>query len=318
MQDYLIRRFLLGIFTVWLVAAMIFILLRVLPGDVVTAMLGSEQLSEVNQAGIDAIRRELGLDQPIYVQFGLWMWSLIRFDFGTSFVTREPVWEVIRYAIPVTLQLALFSKVISITLAVVAGTLSAMRQDTWVDYFFRVFTIAGLAMPSFWVAIILVLGFAFWFNYLPPTGYHPLFGDPLKSIEQFLLPSLVLGWRSAAVVGRMIRSTILEVLREDYVRTARAKGLTERAVVIRHVLKNAALPAITLLGFQFSQLLAGAVTLELVFGLPGIGRALVNAIAFRDLPIIQVLIMFFATITVISNLLVDLAYGWLDPRIRYS
>ena len=318
MQDYLIRRLLLGVFTVWLVAAMIFVLLRVLPGDVVTAMLGSEQLTDVNQAGIDAIRRELGLDQPIYVQFGIWMWSLMRLDFGTSFVTREPVWEVIRYAIPVTIQLALFSKLISITLAVVAGTLSAMRQDTWVDYFFRVFTIAGLAMPSFWVAIIVVLGFTFWFNYLPPTGYHPLLGDPLKSIEQFLLPSLILGWRSAAVVGRMIRSTILEVLREDYVRTARAKGLTERAVVIRHVLKNAALPAITLLGFQFSQLLAGAVTLELVFGLPGVGRALVSAINFRDFPIIQVLIMFFATITVISNLLVDLAYGWLDPRIRYS
>lgn len=317
MRDYLIRRAILGVFTVALVAAIIFLVLRVIPGDIVDAMLGGEALTITNQASLDAIRHDLGLDQPIYVQFGMWLWSLVRFDFGTSFYSREPVWEVIRYAIPVTLQLTVMGVLLIVVLAVFSGVLSAVYQDSWVDYFFRVFTISGLAMPSFWVAILVVLGLALGMGYFPPIGYQPFTEDPVRSLEQFYLPALVLGWRGSAVLGRMVRSTVLEVLREDYVRTARAKGLHEQVVITRHVMKNAALPVVTLLGFQLEGLLSGAVVVELVFALPGLGRQLVDAIAFRDFPVIQTLIMFFAFVTVLSNLLVDMAYGWLDPRIRY-
>lgn len=318
MQDYLARRLFLGVLTVLLVATIIFLVLRVIPGDIVDAMLGGEALTITNQASVDAMRHDLGLDQPAYVQFLMWLSSLARFDFGTSFYTREPVWEVIRYAVPVTLQLTVMAVLLSIVLAVFSGVLSAMYQDTWVDYFFRVFTISGLALPSFWVAILVVLGMALGMGYFPPIGYQPITDDFFRSMQQFYLPALILGWRGSAVVGRMVRSTILEVLREDYVRTARAKGLAERVVIIRHVMKNAALPVITLLGFQIATLLGGAVTVELVFALPGLGRQLIDAIAFRDFPVIQTLIMLFAFVTVASNLLVDLAYGWLDPRVRYG
>lgn len=318
MRDYIIRRLLLGAGTIFLVATLLFVILRVIPGDVVRAMLGDAELGVVNQANIQALREELGLDHPLHVQYGMWLWSLARLDFGRSFVTREPLWESIKWAIPVTLQLTLFAIIISVIIAVITGTLSALKQDTWVDYAFRIFTITGLAMPSFWIAIVVVLGGAIYLNYLPPTGYRPPTEDLGRSIEQFIIPGLVLGWRGSAVVGRMIRSTVLEVLREDYVRTAYAKGLRQRTIVLRHVLKNAAIPVVTILGFQISGLLGGAVAIELVFGLPGMGRQLVTAIGLRDLPIIQILIMAFAAITVLTNLIVDLAYGWLDPRISYS
>lgn len=318
MRDYIIRRLLLGLVTIFLVATVLFVILRVIPGDVVAALFGSEELSEVNRANFATIRRELGLDQPIYVQYGKWLWSLMQFDFGRSYVSQEPIWESVKWAIPVTLQLTLFAVCISVALAVISGTLSALRQDTWVDYFFRIFTITGLAMPSFWVAIVVVLGGAIYVGYFPPAGYRPPTEDLGRSIEQFILPGLILGWRGSAVVGRMIRSTVLEVLREDYVRTAYAKGLQQRVVVIRHVLKNASLPVITIIGFQISALLGGAVAIELIFGLPGMGRQLVTAITLRDLPVMQLLVMLFAVITVISNLVVDLAYGWLDPRVSYS
>ncbi|MBI4234287.1 MAG: ABC transporter permease [Chloroflexi bacterium] len=325
MRDYLIRRILLGVLTTFVVAALVFLIMRVVPGDITHIILGEQ--SGAGQAGvgmvafeqrIQRLKAELGLSQPIYMQFGKWVWSMVRLDPGTSFTTMRPVLHLVRDAAPVTIELALMGFVLTVVLALVAGVLSALRQDTWVDYFFRIFTIGGLALPSFWVGVMVILGLALLVGYMPPPGYRPINEDPWASMQQFLVPGLVLGWRSAAVTGRMIRSSMLEVLREDYVRTAWAKGLTQRTIVVRHVLKNAALPVVTLLGFQLNALLGGVAVIEIVFGLPGLGRVLVEAIRGRDYPTIQFLIMLFAVVTIVMNLVVDILYGWLDPRIKYA
>lgn len=326
MTGYLVRRLLLGILTVLAVAVLVFIIMRVVPGDVTTIIMG-EQMGAGGGAGVgisffqerlERLREELGLTKPLYVQFGLWLWDLIRLDPGTSFTTMRPVWDLVKVAIPVSLQLGLTAFFLTIVLALVSGVLSALRQDTWVDYFWRVFTIGGLALPSFWVGIMAVLVLSLWIGYLPPAGYRPITEDFWGSVQQFMLPAVILAWRSAAVSGRMVRSSMLEVLREDYVRTAWAKGLAQQTIIIRHVLKNAALPVVTVMGFQLPFIIGGVAVIETVFGLPGMGRLMVNSIHGRDYPTVQFLVMLFSLATVFTNLAVDIVYGWLDPRVKYG
>ncbi|MFN3974117.1 MAG: ABC transporter permease [Dehalococcoidia bacterium] len=315
MRDYLIRRLLLLIVTVWGVSVVIFLIMRVVPGDPIMALMGE---GGATAEQIAKIRRELGLDRPLPVQYAQWMWDTLRLDLGKSLWKGTEITFELKTRLPVTLELAIMSMLLAIVIAMVAGVLSALRQDTWVDYFFRVFTIGGLALPAFWVGILVILMLALWLNWLPTIEYVPFFQNPRENLIQFIFPALVVGWRGAAVTGRMVRSSMLEVLREDYIRTARAKGLAERIVVLRHALKNASLPVVTILGIEATLLLGGVVVIEQVFSMPGLGRALVSAIYYRDYPMVQFLVTFFAFITVLINLLVDITYGWLDPRIRYE
>ena len=258
------------------------------------------------------------MNDPIHIQYVKWIVSAVQLDFGDSFFTNRPIWEEVRPRLPLTFQFALMAIFLAIAFAVPMGVLSATRQDTWMDYSLRIFAIIGLAMPTFWVGALLLLALSLWFNWFPPLGYTAPWVDLKTNFIQLIFPAVALAYSTNAVAARMTRSQMLEVLREDYVRTAMAKGLRERVVVTRHALKNAALPVLTLFGVQFGFLLGGSVVIESVFSLPGIGRLLIFAINTRDFPMVQFLVMFIATIFLSVNLVVDLLYGWLDPRIRYE
>ena len=315
MREYLVRRFLLLILTTWGVSVVVFLIMRVVPGDPITAMMGE---GGVSTEQIAKIRRDLGLDRPLYIQYVEWLWDTLRLDLGKSLWKGTEITFELKTRLPVTLQLAIMSMLVVVVVALIAGVLSALYQDTWVDYVFRVFTIGGLALPAFWVGILVILALALWFHWLPTIEYVPFTQNPRENLIQFAFPALVVGWRGAAVTGRMVRSSMLEVLREDYIRTARAKGLAERVVILRHALKNASLPVVTILGIEMTLLLGGVVVIEQVFSMPGLGRALVSAIYYRDYPMVQFLVTFFALVTMVINFLVDLTYAWLDPRIRYE
>ena len=281
-------------------------------------ILGSDESSEMNREALERIRGELGLDQPLIVQYGEWIWKALRFDFGNSYWTRQPVIEELGRRYPMTASLAFLSLILGTLIAIPIGVLSAVRQDRMVDYAARIFSIAGLSIPSFWLAILVILGLVHYFNWLPPLDYAPFWVDPWLNFKQLAFPALVTGYRLSAIGARMTRSSILEVLREDYVRTARAKGVQERVVVLRHALKNALLPVITIIGIELLVLFGGLVVVETVFTIPGIGRFLVDAITHRDYPSIQALVFVFSAFVLVINLLVDIVYGVLDPRIRYA
>lgn len=318
MSTYILRRILLMIPTLLGAVTLIFLLMRLLPGDVALYMLGSAESSEVNQVALQQIRQELGLDQPLIVQYGQWLWGAARLDFGNSYWTRQPVIEELKRRYPLTANLALLSLILGILIAIPIGVLSAVRQDTVIDYAARVFVIAGLSIPNFWLSILLILGLVYYFQWLPPLDYAPFWADPWLNLKQLAFPALITGYRLSAVGARMTRSSLLEVLRDDFVRTARAKGLREQAVVFRHALRNALLPVITIIGVELLVLFGGLVVVETVFTIPGIGRFLVDAITHRDYPSIQALVFVFAVFVVVVNLLVDIAYAILDPRIRYT
>ena len=318
MSTYILRRILLMIPTLLGAVTLIFLLMRLLPGDVALYMLGSAESSEVNQVALQQIRQELGLDQPLIVQYGQWLWGAARLDFGNSYWTRQPVIEELKRRYPLTANLALLSLLLGILIAIPIGVLSAVRQDTVIDYAARVFVIAGLSIPNFWLSILLILGLVYYFQWLPPLDYAPFWADPWLNLKQLAFPALITGYRLSAVGARMTRSSLLEVLRDDFVRTARAKGLREQAVVFRHALRNALLPVITIIGVELLVLFGGLVVVETVFTIPGIGRFLVDAITHRDYPSIQALVFVFAVFVVVVNLLVDIAYAFLDPRIRYT
>ena len=251
------------------------------------------------------------------MQFGTWLWGVLRFDFGTSLWSGRPVVEELLIRLPLSLELAFAATLVSVLIAIPCGMLSAVRQDTWVDYVIRVISIGGLAIPSFWVGILCILFLVIYFGWGPPLEYTPPWVDPWANFQQMVWPVVTVGYRYAAVTTRMTRSTVLEVLREDYIRTAWAKGLRERAIVVRHALKNAMLPVITLIGTEFAFLIGGLVVTETVFTLNGVGRFVVDAVARRDYPVVQALVFLIAFGFVIVNLLVDLTYAWFDPRIRY-
>ena len=299
------------------VAVLVFVLLRVLPGDVVEMRFASGQNQFIDQKMLDAERAKLGLDKPIWQQFLAYMGGLVRFDFGRSMWTGSPITEEIKLRFALSLQLALMATLVATVLAIPLGIVAALRQDTWVDYFVRIFSIAGLAMPSFWLGILLILGLLVVFKWLPPMVYTPFWVDPWQNLQQLIWPAVAVGYRYSAVATRMTRSAMLEVLREDYIRTARAKGLWVKLILTRHALKNAMLPVLTVIALEFAFLLGGLVVTEQVFNLNGLGLLFVQAIAHRDYTLTQALVLLVAGTFIAVNFVVDLAFAWIDPRIRY-
>ena len=316
MKTYIAQRLGIGLVTLFGMSVVIFLLLRLAPGNIVDILFSTG--GYVNPSERAAIERELGLDKPLWAQYGEWMGQLAVGNLGKSYRYDLPAWEIIRPLIPVTLELALLSLIISVALGVPLGVISAVRQDTRLDYVLRVFSLAGLSMPSFWLGMVIILGLVAWIGWIPPVTYVRMSENFWLHAVQFMLPALAVGYRSSALIMRITRSSLLEVLREDYVRTAWAKGQTRRAVIWHHALKNAILPVVTVIGIEFAFLIGGLVVTETVFNLPGLARFLVQAILWRDYPIVQNLVMFIAVVVILSNLLVDMLYGVLDPRVRYG
>jgi peptide/nickel transport system permease protein len=314
--QYILKRFLLMIPTLFGVAVLIFLLLRVVPGDVVEIRFAAQgQYSSEDVLAIE--RARLGLDKPIWQQFTTWMGGLLRLDFGLSMWTGAPITEEIKLRFELSLQLAIMATVVATLLAIPLGILAAIKQDTWIDYAVRVFSIAGLAMPSFWLGILMILAMLIIFKWLPPMVYTPFWVNPWENLAQLLWPALAVGYRYSAVATRMMRSSMLEVLREDYIRTARAKGLWLKLILTRHAMKNAMLPVLTVIGLEFAFLMGGLVVTEQVFNLNGLGMLFVEAIARRDYTLTQALVLIVAAVFIFVNFATDIAYAWLDPRIRY-
>ncbi len=317
MLGYLANRLLLMIPTLAGVAVLIFFMLRVVPGDIVEVKLRGDGGS-VTQETIEAERKRMGLDKPLAVQFGQWMVGVATLDLGNSMWTDRPVTEEIGIRLELTIQVAIMASIIAIMVAIPLGTISALFRDTWVDYVVRLVTIAGLAVPSFWLGMLIILGLLYYANWLPPITYTPIYVDPVANIAQLIWPAMAVGYRYSAVVARMVRSSIIEVMKEDYIRTARAKGVFEKLVVSRHAMRNAILPAITVIGLEFAFLIGGLVVTEQVFNLNGLGKLFVQAVSRNDFTLIQSIVMLIAVIFILSNLVVDVVYAWIDPRIRYG
>ena len=294
----------------------VFGLMRVMPGDALTALMAES--GNVGDKELKKLRKDLGLDLPYYKQYLVWVWQMVSFNPGDSIFTNEPIPVALKKAIPVTLELATLAMILGLVIAVPIGVLSATHQDRLSDYVGRVVAVSGLSMPEFWLGTLVITFAAIWFHWMPPIGYVSFWESPWKNLQQFLVPAAILGFRLSAATMRMTRSTVLEVLREDYVRTAWAKGLAGKIVVYKHALKNALIPVVTIVGGQLGVLLAGTVVVETIFALPGMGRLTVEAILYRDYPVVQTNVMLVAGTLVTLNLLVDMTYAWLDPRIRYQ
>jgi peptide/nickel transport system permease protein len=316
MHKYILHRVLLAVPVLVLSSLIVFGLMRVMPGDALTALMAES--GYVGDKELTKLRKDLGLDLPYYEQYLVWVWQMVSLNPGDSIFTNEPIPVALRKAIPVTLELATLALILGLVIAVPIGVISATRQDTASDYVGRVVAVSGLSLPDFWLGTLVITFAALWFNWIPPIGYVSLWEAPWRNLQQFLLPAAVLGFRLSAATMRMTRSTVLEVLREDYVRTAWAKGLAGRIVVYKHALKNALIPVVTIVGGQLGVLLAGTVVVETIFALPGMGRLTVEAILYRDYPVVQTNVMLVAGTLVTLNLLIDMTYAWLDPRIRYQ
>ena len=314
MTQYVIRRVLLVIPTILLSSLLIFLLMRAIPGDPATLQIGDQG----GRAEVDALREQLGLDKPIAQQYFVWLGDVIRGDLGDSLHSRQPVLDDLKRAIPVSAELAIGGLAVAWFAAIPLGIVAATNRGRWIDYVTRVVAVAGLSIPGFVVGTLVVLFLALWFKWLPPTGYVPFYEDPWTNIQQFFFPAIVVGYRSSALLSRMVRSTLLDVLGQDYMRTAKAKGLGGWVMIRRHAMKNSLIPTVTLMGAQVGGLLAGAVITETIFSLPGVGRLFINAVGGRDYTLIQAIMLFIALVVAFCNLLVDLSYGLLDPRIRYS
>jgi peptide/nickel transport system permease protein len=317
MQKYLLKRFLLMFPTLLGVAVLIFFLIRIVPGDVVELRMMGSSGAAVSEEVLQKERARYGLDRPVWEQFVTWLWGAVRLDFGRSMWTGAPIWEEIKLRFALSLQVAVMASIVAVLLAIPLGVVAALKQDTWVDYAVRVFSIAGLATPSFWLGIVFILFMLIIFKWLPPMVYTPFWVNPWQNLAQLIWPALAVGYRYSAVATRMTRSAMLEVLREDYIRTARAKGLVQKLILSRHALKNAMLPVMTVVGLEFAFLLGGLVVTEQVFNLNGLGLLFVQAVAHRDYTLIQALVMIVAGFFILVNFLMDVMYAWLDPRIRY-
>ena len=314
---YRVRRLLLVIPTLIGVAIAVFFLIRVMPGDVVVVKLRADGAT-ISDEVIEAERKRLGLDKPLYAQFADYMLGLTRLDLGNSLWTGEPVAKEIGLRMSISFQIALMAGLIAIAIAIPLGTLSALYRDSWIDHLIRVLAVSGLAVPAFWLGMLLILALLALFNWLPKIGYVPFWQDPLANLSVTVWPAVSVGYRYAAVATRMMRSSLLEVMREDYIRTARAKGVFTRLIMRRHALRNALLPVVTVIGLEFAFLIGGLVVTEQVFNINGIGKLFVDATTRGDFNLIQGLVLFIASIFIVINLLVDVLYGWLDPRIRLS
>lgn len=316
MQTYILRRLTFSIPALLLTSLIVFGLMHIIPGDVIVAKLADQ--GTVRPAEIQLMKHQYGLDKPLYEQYGIWLGRILRGDLGHSIYTSASIGQSLKAAIPVTIELGLLGLSVSVFLGVSLGIFSAVWRNTMGDYASRLIAILGLSAPDFWLATLLVTFFAIWFGWSPPLRFYPLFSHPISNLGQFILPALIVGYRFSCSIMRITRSSLLEVLREDYIRTASAKGLRQWVVVYRHALKNAFLPIITIVGGQLAVLLGGLVIIEQIFALPGLGRLAIEGITFRDYPLVQADVMVFATIVILVNLMVDVSYGWLDPRIRFS
>ena len=319
MRGYIAKRLLLFIPTIILVTAVVFLLLRIIPGDPARLLLsGEEGLQEYTEEALAAKRAELGTDRPLAEQYGRWMWGLVRLDFGESIYYSEPVWNDIKVRFPINVELTILALLMSFAVAIPLGVVSALNQDRPIDYASRVITIVGIALPNFWVAIILLYILSAYFDWLPRLDYVAFQDGPWDNLQQMFFPALALAASHTAFVARITRSATLEVFREDYIRTARAKGLAETVVVTRHALKNAMLPVITVLAYEFGRLMGGTVVIEEVFGIPGLGSLLITSITNRDYPAIQGIVVVITVLVLVLNVVTDLVYAWLNPRIRYA
>jgi peptide/nickel transport system permease protein len=316
MTAYIARRLLLMIPVLWGVSLIVFFAIRMVPGDVILAKMQGEFSAKPEQMA--RMRAELGLDVPAYVQYGRWLGGVLHGDFGTSMNTFRPVLSEIANRVPITAELALLSLFFGILIAVPIGVASAVFQDTWIDYLGRLLAMLALSIPSFVIATALILFPSLWWGYFPPLGLAPLTERPLENLQQVIPATIALGAILAGQIMRLTRSSVLEVLRSDFVRTARAKGLADLAIVARHVLKASLIPVITLIGSDFGRLLGGTVVIETIFAFPGMGLLTLTSIQLRDYTQLQGNVMFIAAVFVLFNLLVDLLYGVLDPRVRYS
>jgi peptide/nickel transport system permease protein len=315
MRQYVIRRLLLFFPTLILVSLIIFGLIRVVPGDAALALLGESDFSDED---LQLAREYLGLDSPLHLQYINWIKGIVTADLGLSFQDQTPIGPEIVRRIPLTLELAVLTMFFSLVLAVPIGVISALKQDSWVDYAIRSFSVLGLTMPTFWVGTIVIMILSIFFDWIPALIFRNFWEDPRVNFTQLIFPALVLGFFANAVTARMTRAQMLEIMRFDYIRTARAKGLHEQRVIIGHALRNALLPVTTIAGLQFGALLSGTVITETIFGLPGLGRLFVSSVFERDYPVLQTITLLFAGLFLALNLLIDLLYGWLDPRIRYQ
>jgi peptide/nickel transport system permease protein len=317
LREYALRRTFLFIPTLFLATIFVFALFWVVPGDAALTILTGDEVAAVTKTDVAKLRHELGLDRPLYVQYGDWLWDVLRGDLGKSLWYKIPVIDELKDKFVVTLELAVMAILMAFVVAVPLGVISAVKQDTGVDYMARIFALIGIALPTFWLGILIVYGLAYFFDWLPPLGYAALWDDPLKNLSQLVFPALALAFHDLAFTARVTRSSMLEVLREDYMRTARAKGLSEVVVLGRHALKNALLPLVTVMGLSVGWLLGGAIVVETVFALPGLGTLLLDAVLQRDYPVVLAGVTVLAMTFIGVNLVVDLLYGYLNPKIRY-
>ena len=317
MPEYIFRRLLLAVPTFIGAVTLVFLVMRVLPGDAASVILaGQETAIEASDEQLAALREQLGLNRPLIVQYFQWLWDAVRFDFGESLWYPTPVLDEFKLRYPFSLGILVIALATSLIIAIPAGIISAVKQDTWIDYGLRIFTLAGLSIPSFFVAILTIVFLLRFFGWLPPLAHAPFWEALWPNFQRLLFPSLIIGYRLSAIGTRMTRSSVLEVLREDYVRTARAKGLREQVVIWRHALRNAILPVLTLIGIEIIVLFSGLVIMETVFTIPGMGSLLVDALFHRDYITVQGVVFVFALFVLLMNLLVDMSYAFFDPRIR--
>lgn len=323
MGNYIIRRTLINIPVILVILTLVFFATSVLPGDFVAQRIAQQNptgnTAAERDAQIQVIRKDLGVDKPLAQRYVDYVWNTMRGDLGTSFRTRQPALKVFRDGLPYTIQLSLLTLFVALITSIPIGIISAVKQDSWADYILRVVAILGVAAPSFWVATILLLSVVRWKLWtVDLIGQPLLWEDPWGSLRLYALPALAGGFASGAGVMRLLRSQMLEVLRQDYIRTAWSKGLRERVIIVRHALKNAMIPVLTVIGLTIAGLISGNVVMEYLFGIPGVGGRILSAITQRDVPVVQAFVLVIATFVVFVNLAVDVLYGWLDPRIRYS
>ena len=316
MLGFVGRRFLLMIPTIIGISIIIFLMVRLMPGDIVDVLLGGDAVATQEQK--DQVREQLGLTGSYPEQYWSWASGVLTGDFGESYRNTEPVADVLSRAVPITLELMILALLIATVIGIPLGVISAVRRDSVSDYGARVGGLVGISIPSFWLATLLLLFTSRVFGWVPPITYVKFFDDPLTNLSQFILPAISISVFTLAIVMRMVRATMLEVLGQDYVRTARAKGVKHRLVVYRHALRNALIPVVTIIGFEIGILMGGAAIVEIIFGLPGVGYVLLNAIFNRDYPVVQGATLLIAVIFVVSNTVVDVVYGWLDPRISHG
>ena len=320
MRKYIARRLMLFVPSLVGASILIFVLMRMVPGDIAEILVyqtGTES-STIQQKQIQQIREELGLNRPVVVQYLSWLGNAIRGDFGYSYTQRRPVTDILKERFPRSMELAFLTIVAAIVWAIPLGVISAVRQNSWADYLVRLVSISGLSLPIFFTGVLILYGLVRFFRWLPPLEFVAFVDNPLENLKQLIWPALAQAYYISAPITRLTRSQMLEVVRQDYVRTARAKGLAERAVVYRHALRNSLLPVVTFIGWWGGRLLGGIVIMEIIFAIPGMGTALVQAVSYRDYPTVQAIIFVMALIFLTINLFVDLLYGWLDPRIRYA